>query len=668
MQDGATNRVGGGKFVLHKTTGGLLTLTGSNSIHTGGIIIDGGGVAAGSPKALGFGGTYARAQPAGIIAVNAGGTLDLGGTTGVIAPVNLNGGSVVNNGATPATLSTGVALTTFNSSNDQFSIGTTVNYTGGGGTGATANAVLGLSTTSIVLDSGGTGYTSAPSVSISGSTGASVTANVSGGAVTGFNIVFEGGLGAGFTAVPTVTFGTVAGASGAAAHVVDGAFALTGIAQTADGSGYTSAPSVSFSTGSSGAAATLSRITVFSDSFIGGSGDLTIDNPIIGGGKLTKIGIGTTFLNGNNSYAGTTIQQGTLSITSLNNVSNLGISFTGGLLQIRGTSLTSIDGSINDTTTFSGGFDIADPTNVFTLNTVLDGPGSLAKAGPGTMKILSANNLAGGATLNAGTLLINNTTGSATGSGTVTLNGGTLGGGGTIAGTVAGGTGAHTIAPSANLAPATVAKLTVGGLTTNANTTLAFRLETPNTTGGSDSIKVTGTNTLNLSGGGNLAILENPVGLGSLGYYKAIEYTGSIPAGYTGITRPAVDANKIVYTLDVAHDAGFVDIHRGFDGDANDDGVVNFADFVRLSNNYGVADAGWFGGDFNGDGTTNFADFVRLSNNYGNTVAGGAIVISPAEWAALNSFGAAAAPVPEPASLALLGVGAAALLTKRRRK
>jgi autotransporter-associated beta strand protein len=303
-----------------------------------------------------------------------------------------------------------------------------------------------------------------------------------------------------------------------------------------------------------------------------------------------------------------------------------------------------------------------------TPNMGANSSGAITKTGLGTLTLTNDSTYTGGTILNQGVLLANNTVGSATGSGTVTLNGGTLGGGGTIAGTVAGGTGAHTIAPSANLAPATVAKLTVGGLTTNANTTLAFRLETPNTTGGSDSIKVTGTNTLNLSGGGNLAILENPVGLGSLGYYKAIEYTGSIPAGYTGITRPAVDANKIVYTLDVAHDAGFVDIHRGFDGDANDDGVVNFADFVRLSNNYGVADTGWYGGDFNGDGTTNFADFVRLSNNYGNTVAGGAIVISPDEWAALNSFGAAAAPVPEPASLALLGVGAAALLTKRRRK
>jgi len=182
---------------------------------------------------------------------------------------------------------------------------------------------------------------------------------------------------------------------------------------------------------------------------------------------------------------------------------------------------------------------------------------------------------------------------------------------------------------------------------------------------------VTGAGALTLGTGTKIAITGNPVGLASLGYYQAIKYNGTFTGVYnsTAISMPAVSAGKIAYTLDIAHDAGFIDIHRGFLGDADDNGTVNFADFVRLSNNYGLADKGWFGGDFNGDGTTNFADFVQLSNNYGNTVGGGSIVVSSDELAALSAFGAAAADaVPEPASLALLGVGAAALLTKRRRK
>lgn len=57
-------------------------------------------------------------------------------------------------------------------------------------------------------------------------------------------------------------------------------------------------------------------------------------------------------------------------------------------------------------------------------------------------------------------------------------------------------------------------------------------------------------------------------------------------------------------------------------GDANGDGVADFADFVILSNHYGLKTPnGAQDGDFNGDGVVNFADFVILSNNY-NTRAG----------------------------------------------
>ncbi len=63
--------------------------------------------------------------------------------------------------------------------------------------------------------------------------------------------------------------------------------------------------------------------------------------------------------------------------------------------------------------------------------------GALAKAGPGTMCLASASSYAGGTTVAAGRLLVNNSAGSGTGGGRVTVIGGVLGGAGTIAGPVA---------------------------------------------------------------------------------------------------------------------------------------------------------------------------------------------------------------------------------------
>ena len=84
---------------------------------------------------------------------------------------------------------------------------------------------------------------------------------------------------------------------------------------------------------------------------------------------------------------------------------------------------------------------------------------SLTKIGKGTFTLKNANTFTGGATVNAGTLLVTNTTGSATGPGPVAVEGGTLGGTGIIAGAVTTGGGAR----PASLAPGGVNRL--GSLT-----------------------------------------------------------------------------------------------------------------------------------------------------------------------------------------------------------
>ncbi len=92
--------------------------------------------------------------------------------------------------------------------------------------------------------------------------------------------------------------------------------------------------------------------------------------------------------------------------------------------------------------------------------TLRNGGGTLAvvKNGAGTQEFTGASTYTGGTTINAGTLLVNNSAGSALGSGPVNVTGGTLGGGGTIGATVTLQSGAH-LAPGNSVGTITVSNL-----------------------------------------------------------------------------------------------------------------------------------------------------------------------------------------------------------------
>jgi hypothetical protein len=120
-------------------------------------------------------------------------------------------------------------------------------------TGTTAAATATMKVLSVAVTNGGTGYTSAPTVTIANPTSgvtATATATVAGGAVTGITVTLSG---SGYTTVPAVSFSGGAG-SGAAATAVMG---IDAIAVTQGGLGFAVAPSVTVTGGGAGSGAVL---------------------------------------------------------------------------------------------------------------------------------------------------------------------------------------------------------------------------------------------------------------------------------------------------------------------------------------------------------------------------------------------------------------------------
>jgi autotransporter-associated beta strand protein len=239
--------------------------------------------------------------------------------------------------------------------------------------------------------------------------------------------------------------------------------------------------------------------------------------------------------------------------------------------------------------------------------------------------VVTVSNLADTLTLSGGIHGAGNIT--LTGLGTVALSGSTSG---TI--TLSGGT----------LAP--IGPLTAGNLTTTANATLGLALTSPTTA--NTLLSVTGT--LTLDGGTFTINSQATTGSASLGYYKILSY-GSLSGLTTSITLPA-PANNIAYTLDATHDAGFIDLHCGYIGDANDDGKVDLSDLNIVLNNLGTAATSWGKGNFDGAATIDLTDLNDVLNHLGTSIASGAAVVA----------------VPEPASLGILVLGVSGVLLRRR--
>ncbi|MGN6367592.1 MAG: hypothetical protein ACTHN5_04960 [Phycisphaerae bacterium] len=400
--------------------------------------------------------------------------------------------------------------------------------------------------------------------------------------------------------------------------------------------------------GSGGAALTVDTGITLST----GTGNANITtSALINKGTLSAKTAGKTFLISSPTFTNNGIVQATNGSTFI--INPVPTNFSNGTLT-GGTWIAS-----NGTIRFPGNI----TTN--NANIVLDGSAAniTYPGGVSALALLSSNTgnltITGGAFFapaasltNTGTLVVG--PGSTLSVGQLTLNGGLLAGAGTVYKTIHAGAGPHTIHPGmpGSAAPGT---LTAPSLTTNANTTLAFNLvspESPSAISSNDQLHITDPAGLTL-GGGNIQITSLPAGAASLGYYRIIQFNASFSGALSSLVLPA-PVDGIRYTLDATRDAGFIDLHRGFLGDANDDGKVDLSDLSIVLNNFGTTTSLWTRGNFDGAATIDLTDLSDVLNYFGTSLPAAAI-----------STGSPSA-APEPASLAFFL--APALLLRRRRR
>jgi len=172
---------------------------------------------------------------------------------------------------------------------------------------------------------------------------------------------------------------------------------------------------------------------------VGPLNGLTISSVIQNGG-ITKKGTGVLNLTGANTFGGQlTVEQGVLNVASVNNASAngpLGNSASSVILGKSDGSTGAIEytgGTVTSSKSFTmatggtGAFQIDTAGTTLTLGSPIDGGGSLAKTGPGTLELTNASNTHNGTTtVTAGTLKLTNvsTNNNIASSSAIAINGG----------------------------------------------------------------------------------------------------------------------------------------------------------------------------------------------------------------------------------------------------
>ncbi|WP_208430651.1 autotransporter outer membrane beta-barrel domain-containing protein, partial [Methyloligella halotolerans] len=215
------------------------------------------------------------------------------------------------------------------------------------------------------------------------------------------------------------------------------------------------------------------------------------------GGSLVKTGTGTLTLSGANTYTG-------------------GTTISGGTVQIgNGGTTGSIVGNVTNNSAL-----VFNRSDDFGFAGAISGGGTLTQAGSGELTLSGVSSYSGSTFVNAGTLAVNGSIANST----VTVNGGALGGTGTVGSTtiMSGGT----FAPGNSIGTLNVA----GNVTFNSGSTYQVEVDAA---GNSDLINASGTATLN---GGTVEVLAQSGTYDGITTYTILTAGAGVNGTFNGVT------------------------------------------------------------------------------------------------------------------------------------
>ncbi len=378
----------------------------------------------------------------------------------------------------------------------------------------------------------------------------------------------------------------------------------------------------------------------------------------------------TNALTANNSVtfnppAGVT-NNGTTLVSALylfgNNITIGSLSGTGpGGMYIRDGALTTAAMLTVDQTvagTFAGV--ISNGPNDYKTGTATTGALGITKTGPAPLTLTGANTYTGPTNVAQGQLIF-----ARTGSGiqTASMPGGLNIGSGAVA----------TFAVASNQSSRTLAVL--GGLSlsgTSGAWTSKLDLGNNDMVVNNGSISTITNQIAQGYAGGTWNGANGIVSLAAAGDSTHLTALGAIQNSVDGTT-----SGNALYSNASAGSLGLFDRYAGVDtdvlvkytyyGDANLDGHVDGSDYSLIDSSYESELAGsgpisgWYNGDFNYDGVVNGSDYTLIDNAFNSQGAALSVAVATAQVAGASGGSA----VPEPASLAILGIGAIGLLGRR---